>query len=62
MNQLGINDQFKTFYEKLYTSEQCKVGLVDNFFMRIMVPRLENADRDSIEGGVQLMAGRQSGK
>lgn len=54
-DQLGINDQFKAFYEELYTSEQCEEGPVEDFFRRIRVPRLEDADRDSIEGGVQLV-------
>lgn len=55
IDQLGINNQPKTFYEELYTSEQCEEGLVEDFFKKIKVPVLEDADRDSLEGGIQLM-------
>ena len=30
-DQLGISNQFKTFYEELYTSEHCEEGLVEDF-------------------------------
>ncbi len=53
-DQLEINNQFKTFYEELYTSEQCEEGLVEDFFRRTRVSMLEDADRDSIEGGIKL--------
>lgn len=49
-DQLGISNQFKTFYEELYTSEHCEEGLVEDFHYQM----IEDADRDSIEGGVQL--------
>lgn len=40
-DQLGINNQFKTFCEELCTSEQYEEGLVEDLFRRIRVPRLQ---------------------
>lgn len=59
-DQLGINNQLKTFYEESYTSKQCEEGLVEDFFSRIRVSMLEDADRDSIEGGIQLTGIQQA--
>lgn len=52
IDQKGINNQFKSFYEDLYTSEINDGDRVKNFFENLEIPSLEAADRDRLEGPI----------
>ena len=50
IDQKGINNQFKSFYKDLYTSEVNDRGRVKDFLENLEMPSLERADRDRLEG------------
>lgn len=50
IDQKGINNQFKSFYRDLYTSEINDRERVNHFFDNLEIPTLEVTDRDRLEG------------
>uniref|UniRef100_A0A1A8LYQ6 Reverse transcriptase domain-containing protein n=2 Tax=Nothobranchius pienaari TaxID=704102 RepID=A0A1A8LYQ6_9TELE len=49
IDQMGINNEFKSFYEDLYTSEINDRDRVKDFFENLEILPLEAADRDRLE-------------
>lgn len=48
----GINNQFKSFYEALYTSEVNDTDRIEEFFSNIELPSFNDSDKSTLEGNI----------
>lgn len=49
---MAINDQFREFYENLYSSEICDDSCTTDFFLALELPRLSSAEAASLDGDI----------
>lgn len=51
-DQIDINTEFKSFYEKLYTSSACDKTQVENFFNDLPLPTLDESNKNTTESDI----------
>lgn len=65
---MDINNQFKKFYDDLYSSEASDGPEIDSFLMNLDFPTISDADRGKLEQPIvvgetdQALKGTKSGK
>lgn len=54
-DQQGINDQFKSFYEALYTSKVNNTEQIEEFFNNLELPSIDETDKSALEGNITIL-------
>lgn len=55
-DQMSINDQFRKFYENLYSSDICDDFCSTDFFQSLQLPRLSSVEAASLDGDISEIA------